>query len=200
MHLKGTKIQLRDYQLNDLEEYQKWLTGDHLWKKFNGPYYSKMNEIETKDYLNKIEKRIREKAFAEPRKAVVIADIDTNKFIGTISWYWESKETNWLSVGLVVYNDAFWSKGIGYEALGLWGQYLFDEMPELVRLDLRSWSGNIGMMKLAKKLGYQLEATFRKARIVEGKYYDGVGYGVLRSEWDELYPKGFAQHLQGKFG
>jgi len=198
MHSKGTKIQLRDYELNDLEEYRKWLIGDHLWKKFNGPYYPKNSEEATSEYLTKIEKRIKEKIFAKPRKTVVIADIKTNEFIGTVSWYWQGKETNWLSVGLVVYNNAFWSKGIGYEALGLWGQYLFDAMPELVRLDLRSWSGNMGMMKLAENLGYQLEATFRKARIVEGKYYDGVGYGVLRSEWESLYPNGFAQHLQDK--
>jgi len=186
MHLKGTKIQLRDYQLNDLEEYRKWLIGDHLWKKFNGPYYPKKSKKETNEYLTKIEKKVREKIFPDPKKTMVIADINTNVFIGTVSWYWESKETNWLSVGLVIYNDAFWSKGIGYEALGLWG------------LDLRSWSGNTGMMKLAEKLGYQLEATFRKARIVEGKYYDGVGYGILRSEWETLYPTGFADHLQNK--
>jgi len=198
MYSKGTKIKLRDYQLSDLEEYRKWLIGDHLWKKYDGPYYHKLNEKETDEYLTKVEKQIREKTFPNPRTALVIADINTNNLIGTISRYWQRKETNWLSVGLIIYNEAFWSKGIGYEALGLWGQYLFDEIPELVRLDLRSWSGNVGMMKLAEKLGYQLEATFRKARIVEGKHYDGVGYGVLRSEWQSLYPNGFAQQLQDK--
>ena len=86
-------------------------------------------------------------------------------------------------------------KGYGYEALGLWGEYLFRAMPELARLDLRTWSGNIGMMRLATKLGFREEARFRKARIVDGVHYDGMGYGVLREEWDARYPDGFAASL-----
>jgi RimJ/RimL family protein N-acetyltransferase len=64
-------------------------------------------------------------------------------------------------------------------------------MPHIVRLDLRTWSGNHGMMRLAEKLGYQQEARFRQARIVEGRYYDGLGYGILRAEWETQHPKGF---------
>jgi putative hydrolase of HD superfamily len=81
---------------------------------------------------------------------------------------------------------------LGYEALGLWGDYLSAAMPELARLDLRTWSGNIGMMRLAGKLGCKEEARFRKARIVNGAYFDGMGYGVLREEWDAQYLDGFA--------
>ncbi len=51
------------------------------------------------------------------------------------------------------------------------------------------------MMRLATKLGYTLEARFRKARIVKGAYYDGLGYGLLREEWRERYPDGFAMRL-----
>lgn len=68
-------------------------------------------------------------------------------------------------------------------------------MPELARLDRRTWSGNPGMQRLAEKPGYQLEARFRKARIVKGAFYDGLGYGVLREEWRARYPRGFAAAL-----
>ena len=79
--------------------------------------------------------------------------------------------------------------------MGLWGDYLFGAMPDLARLDLRTWSGNAGMMRLAAKLGFQEEARFRKARIVQGVHYDGMGYGVLREEWQARYPDGFAASL-----
>ena len=68
-------------------------------------------------------------------------------------------------------------------------------MPAIARLDLRTWSGNRGMMRLAEKLGYVEEARFRKARIVKGQFYDGMGYGVLREEWEQRYPNGFTQNL-----
>lgn len=84
---------------------------------------------------------------------------------------------------------------MGYEALGLWGEYLFDAMPELARLDLRTWSGNIGMMRLAEKLGFREEARFRQAQIVNGAYFDGMGYGVPLFTQDAQYPDGFAASL-----
>lgn len=65
-----------------------------------------------------------------------------------------------------------WAKGYGTEALSLWTEYLFAAFPQIVRLDLQTWSGNLGMMRLANKLGYQLEARLRKARIVNGAYYN----------------------------
>jgi len=69
-----------------------------------------------------------------------------------------------------------------------------------VRLDLRTWSGNRGMMRLAEKLGYAQEARFRRARLVTGAYYDGMGYGVLREEWQRWYPHGFARCLHHDAG
>jgi putative hydrolase of HD superfamily len=47
------------------------------------------------------------------------------------------------------------------------------------------------MMKLAEKVGFTLEARFRNARIVDGKYYDSIGYGILKSEWIHKHPDGF---------
>jgi len=51
---------------------------------------------------------------------------------------------------------------------------------------LRTWSGNEGMMELAAKMGFKEEARFRKARIVKGQYYDSIGFGLLRDEWEKL--------------
>jgi putative hydrolase of HD superfamily len=59
-------------------------------------------------------------------------------------------------------------------------------MPQIARLDLYTWSGNIGMQKTALKLGYKEEARFRNARIVEDIYYDSLGFGILRKEWEAL--------------
>ncbi len=118
-----------------------------------------------------------------PPSSAVIADRLSNAFLGVVTWYWESRETNWPGVGIVVYPESEWGKGIGYQALGLWTDYLFQALPDISRLDLRTWSGNLGMIRLAQKLGYVQEARFRRARVVAGTYYDSLGYGILRDEW-----------------
>ncbi len=192
MQLIGKQIIIRDWVLTDIPTYTYWQTKDLEWKNWDGPYYPIASPERVEAGMEKRKKAILQNDFPNPRTFMVIADITSNELVGIVSWYWESQETNWLSNGIVIFNPQHRGKGIGFEALGLWNQYIFDVMPEVVRLDLRTWSGNTGMLRLAEKLGYQLEARFRKARIVKGEYFDGIGYGVLRSEWEILYPNGFA--------
>lgn len=193
MRLEGKQITLRDWVLADLPVYAEWMNPSHRWHELDGPYYPRPTAEETQKINAKRREVIETNRFLSPRINLVIAQDDA--LIGVVSRYWQSEETNWLSVGIVIYNPAQWGKGLGYEALGLWSDYLFAAMPQLARLDLRTWSGNEGMMRLALKLGYQEEARFRKARIVNGDYYDGMGYGVLREEWTAQYPLGFAASL-----
>ncbi len=178
------KIKLRDWRLQDLDTYQKFNTGHHTWMDFDGPYYPKLTPSELEEQIDSLRKRISTDNFPSIRKNKVIAD-EQDQILGTVSRYWQSEETNWLSIGLVIFDEQSWGKGIGYKALSQWCDYLFEEMPELARLDLRTWSGNHGMMKLAEKLGFQLEARFRNARIIKGEYFDSIGYGILREEWGE---------------
>lgn len=195
--IEGKKIRLRDWRLEDVETYKAWQRPGHQWQMLDGPYYrsdrdqSEEAALELKNWIEKAE-------FPNPRSRLVIADLETNKLIGTVSSYWESKETLWLCAGLTVYDPSHWGKGIGWEALGLWIDYLFAMHSKIARLDMRTWSGNVGLIRLAEKLGFVQEACFRKARIVNGKFYDGLGFGILREEWDELNPDGFLARVQAQ--
>lgn len=190
----GVRIGIRPFALDDLDAFSHWQEPHHRWHQFDGPYYPKANRTQIGERVAKIKKKL--EAGKNNPQMFAIADAQSDALLGTVTWYWQSEETNWLSVGIAIFDDTYWSRGIGFEALGLWSQLLFDTKSELVRLDLRTWSGNIGMIKLAEKLGYQEEARFRMARIVNGEYYDGMGYGILRSEWESQYPEGFANHIK----
>lgn len=196
MRIDGKQIILRDWLSEDVESFGYWMKPGHKWLEFDGPYYPHLDEEEIPESMANLQSLINTGKWESPRKKLIIADKQSNKIMGTVSAYWISKETNWLAVGIGIWDPAFWSKGIGFEAFGLWCDYLFAEMKQIVRLDARTWSGNLGMMTLAKKLGFREEARFRDARIVKSAYFDGLGYGILRSEWDERYPNGFAYHLQ----
>ncbi|MEQ8672364.1 MAG: GNAT family protein [Aggregatilineales bacterium] len=187
--IDGSKIRLRDMHVDDLPFFAEWQEIGQAWQKLDGPYYP--HNALTDERKEEMRARILGGDLPDPRTRLIIADHTTDQLIGMVSRYWISEETQWTAIGIVLYDPAQWGKGIGYEALGLWSQYLFNAMPQIVRLDLRTWSGNVGMMKLAEKLGYLEEARFRMARIVEGTYYDGLGYGVLREEWNLRYPQGF---------
>jgi RimJ/RimL family protein N-acetyltransferase len=189
--IEGKRIRLRDLQVTDLEAALFWLHPSQKWHELDGPYYPPTPAEELPKMMLEWEKRIASPK-PEPRERLVIADIENNAIMGFVSRYWISKETDWTAIGISIWNPDHWGKGYGYEALGYWCDYLFANEARFVRLDARTWSGNHGMMRLAEKLGFTKEAVFRKARIVNGDYYDGLGYGILREEWQALHPNGFS--------
>lgn len=193
--ISGNRVRLRDMTHGDLPAWAAWMMPDNAWHRLDGPYYPKPTASEVKAMVAAANANINAGDWPVPRRRLVIADSERDALMGMVTSTWESRETNWLLIGIVLFDPESWGRGLGYEALGLWSDYLFVMMPQLARLDLRTWAGNHGMMKLAQKLGYQEEARFRKARIVDGDYYDGLGYGILREEWNARYPDGFAASL-----
>lgn len=182
--LPGSRVHLRDWRTDDLAAYEYWLQPGHEWKKYDAPYYPGPELEEIPEYIERKQRVIANPDLPHPRTNVVIARADTDELIGAVLAYWESIDTLWMSLGIVVYDPTWWGQGIGSEALALWTTYQFAGRPAIVRLDVRTWSGNAGMMRVAEKLGFQQEACFRKARIVNGQHYDGLAYGVLREEWE----------------
>lgn len=177
------EINIRDWKTKDLDVYRYWNAGKHKWMDFNGPYYPTPSIAEIDHRIIQLKSQIDKQSWPEIRERMVIVEKENDQMLGTVNWYWQSQETNWKSIGIALYDDACWGKAYGAQALRLWIDYLFDIDPTIVRLDLRTWSGNIGMMKLASKLGFIEEARFRNARIVNGEFYDSIALGILRNEW-----------------
>ncbi|WP_331463569.1 GNAT family protein [Macrococcoides bohemicum] len=95
-----------------------------------------------------------------------------------------SEETNWMEIGMCIYNPDYWSGGYGTSAFLQWIDYIFNNS-DLHRIGISTWSGNVRMMKLAEKVGMIEEARIRDAKIVDGKYYDAIKMGILRNEWED---------------
>jgi putative hydrolase of HD superfamily len=188
IELHGSQVNLRDWQLTDLKTLAHWLQPGHRWQELDAPYYKSATSNGITDYIARIRARIETGNLSTPRQNLLIAERTHDRMIGQVSRYWISEETHWLAAGLVIYDPALWGQGYGADALRLWTSYLFAAFPEIVRLDLQTWSGNTGMMKLAEKLGFVLEGRFRKARLVNGVHYDALGYGLLREDWETRQP------------
>jgi RimJ/RimL family protein N-acetyltransferase len=144
------------------------------WKKWDAPYFE--------------HKHVPYEEFLSKKESIVNQDnrwiIEVNgEVIGTVSYYWEHKPSNWLEMGIAIYNPKFWSGGYGTKALRLWINHLFITLP-LVRVGFTTWSGNERMIRLGEKLGMTMEARLRKCRFYKGKYYDSIRMGLLREEWE----------------
>lgn len=176
-------ISLRKICVADLAEYAYWQSPVHKYHRFNGPYFYKKTEQEVALEIATIAKEIKG-GNQDPTPGKMLISNHNNDLLGEVNWYWKSEATNWLEVGVVLFNEGNWGKGWGYQALRLWIAEIFRLKPALVRIGLTTWSGNKGMIRLAEKLGMQQEACYRKARILDGKYYDSISYGLLKEEWE----------------
>ncbi len=171
-------MEFRSITLENIDEYALLSGPDKDYHKFNGPYYQKRDH---NDDISNLKKRLLNGAINN-----IMLIYHENKMVGSCSYYYRSKETLWMEVGIVIFDSVNWNKKIGTKALKKWITMVFNKHPEIVRLGLTTWSGNIGMVKLATKLGLKQEACYKKARIVDGKYYDSVSYGILKDEWFSL--------------
>ncbi|MBI4674563.1 MAG: GNAT family N-acetyltransferase [Chloroflexi bacterium] len=73
-------------------------------------------------------------------------------------------------------------KGYGSEALQMLFRYAFEEL-NLYRLTGHTMEYNTGAQKFLLKHGFQLEVRRREALQREGRYWDGLTYGILADEW-----------------
>jgi RimJ/RimL family protein N-acetyltransferase len=182
VRIAGRSVVLRDHEPADLPVLREWLRPRHDWHRWDGPYYPPLTDEQADAFCARLASRVESGDWPTPRERLVIADPATDRLVGTVSWYWESRETDWRRIGITLYDPAIWSGGWGTEAVALWTTYLFDTT-DIVRLDFATWSGNVRMCRLGERLGWTEEGRFRQARVVNGTRYDSVVYGVLRSEW-----------------
>ncbi len=176
-------IYLRYLKLEDLDNFYQLNLPHREHHKFNAPYFKKRTQEELDEYVESLRLKLISGKTDVLKQKKVIAHRDSDEIIGTVNWYWHSQVTNWMRIGIIIFNDKYWGRGIGPKALTLWINEIFEENTQLVRLGLTTWSGNKRMMALAEKLGFKKEAQFRNARVVDGKFYDSVSFGILKEEW-----------------
>lgn len=184
IRLEASRATVRDWKPVDIEPLRTWMRPDAKWHDTNGPYFPRptARELNQNVERRRVESLTDPADRADPRTSLAIVETETDRLIGQVSWYWESEVTDWRRMGIVIYDPARWCGGFGTQAMRLWTTYLFTHT-ETVRLDVSTYSGNPGMMGVARKLGFREEGRFRKARIVNDTFYDSLVYGVLREEW-----------------
>jgi RimJ/RimL family protein N-acetyltransferase len=76
-------------------------------------------------------------------------------------------------------------RGIGVRALGWLTGYLFDEFPDVRRIEGTTRQDNHAMRRAFRRCRYVKEAHYRDAWPGPARaVYDAVGYAVLRRDWE----------------
>jgi RimJ/RimL family protein N-acetyltransferase len=85
----------------------------------------------------------------------------------------------------VIGQKKFWGKGIGTQVHSLLIQMAFDEL-NLHKIWAVIYTNNPAVLKLVKKLGFEIEGTLREEKYISDKRIDLFRIGVLRDEFKPL--------------
>lgn len=175
--IRGRQVTLRATNLSDISQYKRWNNKDLKAWQLDTPW----NDSNLSAIINWRRTWIYDGG-KPPYRFLEIEAYD-KRHIGWVVVYHDNKDPHMTEIGIDIPEEAYWGRGIGEEALTLWIEYLFDSL-NLSRIGLSTWSGNLGMMRLAEKLGFALEGTIRCGCRVDKTFYDRLKYGILKAEWD----------------
>jgi RimJ/RimL family protein N-acetyltransferase len=169
--LQGNTIYLRPLQLGDADgNYPNWLNDPDVCR-YNSHgeilYTREMAKIYITDTVN------------NPSVSVfAICKIQNNQHIGNIALQQISAKNRSAEFAILIGEPSVHGSGIGFEASSLLFDYGFNTL-KLHRIYCGTHSENIGMQKLALKLGMAQEGLRRDAIFKNSSFADIVEYGIL---------------------
>ena len=172
--LKGNQFHLRTLTVSDAEgNYKKWLNDQEI-VQFNSHGRFPMTTEKLIAYIN---------STSSSTNTIVLAIIDTNtnSHIGNISL----QSINWIDrnaeIAFLLGEKSFWGKGIMNEAGSILLDHAFNVL-NLHRVYCGTSEENIGMQKLAEKLGMVKEGKRKEAIFKNGNYYDIIEFGIVKKK------------------
>ncbi len=171
--ISGSTIDLRPLSLQDVEgDYVGWLNDREVtaFNSHGATVYTKEKAIE---YINSV---------TDNPIFLVLAIVakDLGKHIGNISLQNIDAHNQSAEFAILIGNKEYWAKGVGFEAASLLIEHGFSKL-NLHRIYCGTSEKNIGMQKLAKKLGMTEEGRRKDAMFKNGEFVDVIEYGLVRN-------------------
>lgn len=168
----GEKVCLRSYKEEDIKIANS-LVNDKELKKFlvTGIPFP-MSSWEEEAWIKS------QKSNNNGEYNFAIEDIKTNKYIGgcgiqTVNWL-----TRVATVGIMIGDKNYWSKGYGTDAMKVLVKFIFENM-NIRKIRLSTFSFNLRAKKCYEKCGFQVEGILKDEIFKEGKYYDEIIMSVF---------------------
>jgi [ribosomal protein S5]-alanine N-acetyltransferase len=173
--LESSRIYLRALEERDLDgPWFQWLNDPEVCR-YNSHATFPNTATEMRDFFESTRRS---------RDAVVLAMVwkETDEHIGNLSL----QRINWIDrtadLAILLGDRRFWKTGVSTEACRLLVEYGFIRLG-LERIQCGTTDDNVGMQKLALRVGMSQEGVRRQAVYKNGKRRDLFEYGILRDEF-----------------
>ncbi len=175
----GQNVYLSPMNIEDYEEYTKWLNDFRV---------TDCTGASTKITTLESEKLWLENNVKEPKYQFAIIDLKTDKLLGNCGFNDVSHIRRCATLGIFLGDEESRNKGIGTETLKLLLDYGFNYL-NLNNIMLHVFSFNERAISVYKKVGFKEFGRRREAYFLNGKYYDVVHMDMLSKDFEGSYIK-----------
>jgi RimJ/RimL family protein N-acetyltransferase len=172
MDIAGVTIRLRPLEKRDMELKIKW---------YNDPEVNKTLILNEKLELDKSLEWF-DKAVQDDSRRDFIIETKDGEPIGLTGLLGIDRIHGTAECFCVIGQKEFWGKGVGTQVHSLLIQWAFDEL-NLHKIWAVVYTNNAAVLKLVKKLGFEIEGTLREEKCIAGKRIDLFRIGLLHNEF-----------------
>lgn len=171
----GEKVRLREYRKEDLTMKLSYINDPDVMRLLvsETPYPETLAEEEK--WFDSIS------AFKDTYRFAIEA-IEEKKYIGECGVCSVDWKNSTVAVSIFIGDKDYWGKGYGADAMKTLIAFVFNEM-NINKIRLNVYSFNERAIRCYKKCGFKVEGVLREEIYREGKYYDTIAMGLLRSEY-----------------
>ncbi|MGB3365867.1 MAG: GNAT family protein [Acidaminobacteraceae bacterium] len=172
---EGVLVRFRELRDADLKLAQKFINDPEVSRNLSPrtPFLATLKD--EKAFLDGI-------SFMKDTYNFAIEAKDSNKYIGGCG----INEIDWknsvATVGIMIGDKDYWSKGYGTDAMKLLVKFIFEQM-NVNKIKLNVYSFNERARKCYLRTGFTQEGILREELFRDGKYHDIILMGILKSEY-----------------
>jgi RimJ/RimL family protein N-acetyltransferase len=170
--ITGDRICLRPMAESDLPLKVQW---------YNDPDIRKTLILDEYLDLDKTIQWFRTNKESDSRMDFMI-ETEPAKPVGQISLVNIDNHHKSAEIVLVIGDKAYWGKGIMFEAEKLLIQWAFEKM-DIKKIWAQTRPENIASLITMKKIGFKIEGTLRKEKMIDNQRIDVVHLGLLPEEF-----------------
>jgi RimJ/RimL family protein N-acetyltransferase len=172
--------------LVDLVPYGKRFEAqEHTWHNSEAWFWATAGDrvIETRAAIDRHHEHRAEHAATSPAPPVWFGiQAKDGTPLGDIAINWSLPHHRVGMLGAAIGEPGYWGGGYGTDALLLMLDYAFDWL-DYHKLWLGTMALNARVLRQMEKVGFRQEARLRDEWYVDGRWQDGVLFGMLQTEW-----------------
>lgn len=174
--LFGQNIYLRGLELTDVTELMKHWNNVEVKKFLNSSApHSVQEEVEWVKHTWTLRKEGKGFTFAIIYK-------ENELYIGNIEVSIVNQNSRRGAIGIVIFNQDYWDKGVGTESILILLNYSFNIL-NLNSVELEVFGNNHRAIRCYEKCGFKQMGVRREAVFIDGKYIDSLLLDITITEW-----------------